>query len=42
MTFPEVTAAAWRAQVEKELAGAPFDKTLVGKTPEGKIGRAHV
>ncbi|MDP1824859.1 MAG: methylmalonyl-CoA mutase family protein [Archangium sp.] len=35
MTFPRVTAADWRAQVEKELAGASFEKTLVFKTPEG-------
>ncbi len=35
MTFPRVTAAEWRAQVEKELAGASFDKTLVFKTAEG-------
>jgi methylmalonyl-CoA mutase len=35
MNPPQVTAQEWRAQVEKELAGAPFDKTLVGKTPEG-------
>ncbi len=33
--FPKVTAAEWRAQVEKDLAGASFDKTLVLKTPEG-------
>ena len=35
MTFPQVTAADWRAQVEKELAGASFDKTLIFKTAEG-------
>lgn len=35
MTFPKVTAADWRAQVEKELAGASFEKTLVFKTAEG-------
>ena len=35
MTFPRVTAAEWRAQVDKELAGASFDKTLVFKTAEG-------
>lgn len=35
MEFEKVTLAAWRAQVEKELAGAPFDKTLVHTTPEG-------
>jgi len=35
MNFPRVTAQDWRAQVDKELAGAPFDKVLVQKTPEG-------
>ncbi len=35
MTFPRVTAADWRAQVEKELAGASFEKTLMSKTAEG-------
>jgi methylmalonyl-CoA mutase len=35
MTFPEVTVGQWRAQVEKELAGASFEKTLVYTTPEG-------
>lgn len=35
MTFPEVTAAEWRAQVEKDLAGAAFEKALVETTPEG-------
>ena len=35
MTFPRVTAADWRAQVEKELAGASFEKALVFKTAEG-------
>lgn len=34
-TFPEVTLADWRAQVEKELSGASFDKVLVHRTPEG-------
>lgn len=29
MAFAEVTAAQWRALVEKELAGRPFDKALV-------------
>lgn len=33
--FPAVDAAAWRAQVEKDLAGAVFEKTLVSRTPEG-------
>ncbi len=35
MTFPKVGVAEWRAQVDKELAGASFDKTLVHMTPEG-------
>lgn len=35
MNFPKITADKWRAQVDKELAGAPFDDTLVTRTPEG-------
>ncbi|MEZ4408385.1 MAG: methylmalonyl-CoA mutase family protein [Polyangiales bacterium] len=35
MTFPTVSAAEWRAQVEAELQGAPFEKSLVYKTAEG-------
>src|SRR5262249_51600420 len=35
MRFPEVTVREWRAQVEKELAGVPFEKALVHRTPEG-------
>ena len=35
MTFPRVTIAEWRAQVDKELAGVPFDKALVHTTAEG-------
>ncbi len=35
MSFPHVTARDWRAQVDKELAGAPFEKTLVHRTAEG-------
>jgi methylmalonyl-CoA mutase len=35
MTFPVVGVAAWRAQVDKDLAGAPFDKVLVHRSPEG-------
>ncbi len=27
--------AAWRAQVEKDLKGAPFEKRLITRTPEG-------
>lgn len=43
MTFPEVTLEKWRAQVEKELAGAPFDKVLVQKSIEGlAIAPLHV
>jgi methylmalonyl-CoA mutase len=34
-SFPQVGAAEWRKQVEKELAGAPFDKALTTATPEG-------
>jgi methylmalonyl-CoA mutase len=35
MVFPAVTLAEWRAQVDKELAGKPFDKVLVHETLEG-------
>jgi methylmalonyl-CoA mutase len=35
MSFPEVTAEAWRAQVDQELAGVPFEKGLVTRTAEG-------
>ena len=35
MSFPEVTAKDWRAQVDKELAGTPFEKALVHRTAEG-------
>lgn len=35
MEFPRVTHDDWRALVEKELAGKPFDKVLVHKTIEG-------
>jgi methylmalonyl-CoA mutase len=35
MTFPQVTLAQWRAQVDKELAGASYDDALVHHTPEG-------
>jgi methylmalonyl-CoA mutase len=34
-TFRNITAADWRAQVEKDLAGASFDKMLVHRTDEG-------
>ena len=35
MKFPQVSIADWRTQVEKELAGVPFDKALVHTTAEG-------
>ncbi len=35
MSFPQVTARDWRAQVDKELAGVPFEKALVHRTAEG-------
>lgn len=35
MSFPPPSLDAWRAQVDKELAGKPFDKTLVHETLEG-------
>jgi len=35
LPFPTVTLADWRAQVEKDLAGASFEKTLVHLTSEG-------
>jgi methylmalonyl-CoA mutase len=35
MNFPKITADKWRAQVDKELAGAAFDDALVTRTPEG-------
>ena len=35
MELPKVSIADWRAAVEKELAGKPFEKTLVQQTPEG-------
>jgi methylmalonyl-CoA mutase len=35
VTFPRTDEAAWRAQVEKELKGAPFEKALVHKTADG-------
>jgi methylmalonyl-CoA mutase len=37
MRFPQITALEWRAQVDKELAGAPFEKVLVDRTPEGLL-----
>jgi methylmalonyl-CoA mutase len=37
MSFPQVTASQWRAQVDEELAGASFDKTLVTRTAEGLL-----
>ncbi len=35
MSFPRTSHDQWRAQVDKDLAGAPFDETLVMRTPEG-------
>lgn len=35
MSFPEATWEKWRAQVERDLAGASFDKQLVQMTLEG-------
>ncbi len=35
MSFPPVTFADWRAQVEKDLRGASFEKVLVHRTAEG-------
>jgi methylmalonyl-CoA mutase len=34
-TFPSVTLAGWRAQVDRELAGKSFDKVLVHDALEG-------
>ena len=33
--FPPVTTAEWKAKVETDLKGAPFDKKLVWRTNEG-------
>jgi len=33
--FPAATDAAWRQAAEEGLAGAPFDKKLITRTPEG-------
>ena len=33
--FAPVTAEAWRALVERDLKGAPFDKRLVTRLLEG-------
>lgn len=33
--FPPVSYDEWRAKVEADLKGAPFDKKLVWRTPEG-------
>jgi methylmalonyl-CoA mutase len=35
MNFPPVTFAQWRGLVEKELAGKPFDRTLVHEALRG-------
>lgn len=34
-TFAVPPIDAWRAAVEKDLAGAPFDKKMIWQTPEG-------
>ena len=33
--FPPVSTAEWKAKVEADLKGAPFDKKLVWRTNEG-------
>ena len=33
--FPPVSTEEWRAKVEADLKGAPFDKKLVWRTNEG-------
>lgn len=33
--FPDVSYESWRAQVEKDLKGADFEKRLLTRTPEG-------
>lgn len=33
--FPPATPAEWRAEAERALKGAPFEKVLVARTPEG-------
>ncbi len=33
--FPETSYEQWRTEAEASLKGAPFDKKLVSKTPEG-------
>ena len=33
--FPEASAAEWRKAAEESLAGAPFEKKVFTKTPEG-------
>ncbi len=33
--FPPISTAEWKAQVETDLKGAPFDKKLVWRTNEG-------
>ena len=35
--FPSVSYDAWRAQVDKDLKGADFDKRLLGRTLEGIV-----
>ena len=33
--FPPISTAEWKAKVEADLKGAPFDKKLVWRTNEG-------
>lgn len=33
--FPPISTAEWKAKVETDLKGAPFDKKLVWRTNEG-------
>ena len=42
--FQPSTYREWYAEAEKLLKGAPFEKKMFTKTPEGitQIGRAHV
>ena len=37
--FPPVSTEEWRAKVEADLKGAPFDKKLVWRTNEGFNGQ---
>ena len=35
--FPDVSYDSWRAQVDKDLKGADFEKRLLTRTPEGLV-----